>query len=582
MSVTQTDVLVVGAGIAGQLAALQAARRGKSVVILSKVQPFLSHSRLPEGGVNVSFKTRRVLRVRPEDSTTLDEGLRADDWRQQAEDIWNDGFFLSDWDALETTCREAPEIIRNEFYNLLDKDDRGEVLAYDHAGTPRSLKAGARTGLNFIRKLLKDLAQHNVQISSDRFVSSLVVESGACLGATAFNLVTGEIEGYAASSVILCAGGFGYLYENTLHDSSMTGDGQALAYQAGVPLKDMEFVRFHHFVLYGSHYAVTEGAFRKGCELYNKDHERFLKKYDPDLMEGCEAFHLKKYIQMEIDSGMAVDGKYVWAKFTHLGEDRINKTLPRTRKGCLNAMNLDPAHDLLPVTPGVFATLGGIAIDVDGRTNLPGLYAAGECACAGLHGADWRLGNTLLAAVVFGTKAGIAAVEDRGHGDDKGVSQSVHSVSRAVENEVERLNEIASRQDGEPYEILLGTLRRTMTRDVTVSRDRQGLERALATIRDLQNRYPRAVLADRSMQFNRQLVDYLGLGHMLLLGEAVANAAMARTESRGAHWRTDFPQRDDRKWLCHSVQRASPSGPELTYMPVQLGEFRPRETVIIR
>lgn len=582
MNASHSDVIVVGAGIAGLLAALQAARRGKRVVILSKVQPFLTHSRIPEGGVNASLKTRRVFRVRPDAPTTLDLGTQDDDWRRQAEDVWNDGFFLSDWDALETACKEGPEIIQKEFSDLLDKDESGEVLAYDHAGTSRSLKAGANTGLNFVRKLCAVLAEYNVQILSDRFVTSLVVDSGECQGVTAFNLGSGEVEGYAASRVILCTGGFGYLYENTLHDSSMTGDGQALAYQAGVPLKDMEFVRFHHFVLYGSHFAITEGAFRKGCELYNKDHERFLKKYDPNLMEGSEAFYLKRYIQQEINAGKAVDGKHVWAKFSHLGEDRINQLLPRTRKGCMNALNLDPVHDLLPIAPGVFATLGGVASDIHGRTDLDGLYAAGECACPGFHGADWRLGNTLLAAVVFGTKAGIAAAEDSEHGSSRSRADSDHAVSRTVQNEEKRLTEVVSRREGDAHEILRGTLRRTMTQDVGVSRDRLSLERALKTIGDLKVRYRRATLSDQGMQFNRQLVDYLGLGHMLLLGEAIASAALARTESRGAHWRTDFPERDDGSWLCHSHQCMTQVGMELAHIPVQLGEFKPRGEVLIR
>jgi succinate dehydrogenase / fumarate reductase flavoprotein subunit len=357
----------------------------------------------------------------------------------------------------------------------------------------------------------------------------------------------------------------------------MTGDGQALAYQIGAPLKDMEFVRFHHFVIYGSHTTITEGAFRKGCQLYNKDNERFFKKYEPELMEGAETFYLKRYIQLEIDAGRGVEDKYVWADFRHLGEEVIDQKLPRTRRDCLNASNLDIVHDRIPVAPGVFATLGGIATDAHGRSALTGLYAAGECACTGFHGADWRLGNTLLAAVVFGKRAGAAAAGD-GQKDGRGA----RVIEEALQNEGAHLNEIVSRRDGEPYHLLRGRLRRTMSRQVGTVRDRAGLQGALETIRELRRRYSKAALWDHGVQFGQQLAEFLGLGNMLLLAEAVTHAALAREESRGAHWREDFPQRDDKSWLRHSLQSYTDEGPRLSYVPVKLGDFKPQDEVIIR
>lgn len=558
MNISRCDVLIVGAGIAGQMAALEAARRGKKVIILSKVPPFLTHSRRPEGGINAAL-------------------LPGDDWRRHAEDVWNDGHFLSDWDALEAACKEGPEILKAEFFQLLDRDDKGGVVSVDRAGTPRSVKSGANTGLNFMRKTYATLRERQAQFFDSRLLTSLVVDSNRCVGAVALNLLTGELEGYAASSTILCTGGFGYLYETTAHESSMTGDGQALAYRIGVPLKDMEFVRFHHFVIYGSHTTITEGAFRKGCQLYNKDNERFFKKYEPELMEGAETFYLKRYIQLEIDAGNGVEDKYVWADFRHVGEAEINKTLPRTRRDCLNALNLDIVHDRIPVAPGVFATLGGITTDTHGKTTVQGLYAAGECASTGFHGADWRLGNTLLAAVAFGKAAGAAASED----DPKG-GQASAAIEKRLRNETARLDEIVSRRDGEPYHLLRGRLRRTMSREVGTVRDRARLQGALETIRDLRRRYSKAALWDHSVQFSQQLAEFLGLGNMLPLAEAVTSAALAREESRGAHWRKDFPQRDDRNWLRHSLQTHTDEGPRLSYAPVKLGEMKPRDEVVIR
>jgi succinate dehydrogenase/fumarate reductase flavoprotein subunit len=295
-------------------------------------------------------------------------------------------------------------------------------------------------------------------------------------------------------------------------------------------------------------------------------------------MEGAETYYLKRYIQLEIDAGNGVEDKYVWADFRHLGEETINQKVPRTRKDCLNALNLDIVHDRIPVAPGVFATLGGIATDTHGRTNVAGLYAAGECACPGFHGADWRLGNTLLAAVAFGKRAGIAASdggrEAAGHGAP---------VELALRGEAARLDAIVSRKDGEPYHLLRGRLRRAMSTGAGTVRDRSRMEQARETIRDLRARYDRAILWDRNVQFGQQLADYLGLGNMLLLGEAVVQAALAREESRGAHWRKDFPERDDLNWLRHSVQLHNPEGdPALSYAPVQLGELTVRENVLIR
>lgn len=555
MRVIECDVVVVGVGLAGQMAALEAARGGKKVVILSKVQPLRSHSVNPEGGVNIALGS--------------DDG-----WRRQADDVWNDGHFLSDWDAVEAMCKEGPELVVKEFGDLLNKGQRGEVLAYDFAGTSRAVKAGGNTGLNFLRRLYAQLTDLKVSIFTDRLVTSLVVNDGRCTGLIAFDPVLGELEGYAATSVVLSAGGFGHVYQNGVHSSQMTGDGHALAYRVGVGLKDMEFVRFNQTIIYGTNLAITEGAFMRGMRLYNQNNERFVGKYDAK-MEATDLFYLKRYMQTELDSGMGVEGKYFFADFTHLDEDYINKELPMTRKKCLVSLGLDIVRDRVPVVPGVYVTLGGVATDISGRTSMPGLYAAGECASPGVHGADWKIGNTVLAALVFGSRAGISAATGAGKGSDGRMSES-------VERERQRLTEMASRSQGEAYHLLTGALRRVMSQDVAIVRDRTRLKRALETIRDLKKRYERAVIWDSGLQFNQQLVGFLELGNMLLVAEAVANAALARQESRGTHWRSDFPERDDRNWHCHSLQYYTPSGPDIEHAPVRMGAFTLKERVILR
>jgi succinate dehydrogenase / fumarate reductase flavoprotein subunit len=238
-------------------------------------------------------------------------------------------------------------------------------------------------------------------------------------------------------------------------------------------------------------------------------------------------------------------------------------------------LGLDILKDRIPVVPGVYVTLGGIAIDVNGATGIRGLYAAGECACPGVHGADWKIGNTVLVALVFGKRAGAHAASD-------GAEVRETSVAESASKEAARLSDILARRQGRPYHLLAADLRRIMSKDVAIVRDQSRLKQTLELIRDLQAQYKQAVVWDHGLQFNQQLVAFLQLGHMLMVAEAVANAALAREESRGTHWRSDFPARDDAKWLRHSVQTYTPDGPALTHVPVKLGNFTPKEEVILR
>ena len=557
--ISHWDVLVVGAGLAGEMAAVRAARLGRRVAVLSKTEPFRTHSRFPRG-VNLSLQA-------------------GDDWRQQAEDIWNDSHFLADWDAVDVVCHEGPEVVLREFGDLLDRDDRGNVVAHDYAGTSRGIMSGNHTGLSFMRRLYGELRQRGVPVLIDRTITSLALDEGRCVGVTALNMLTGEVEGYAARSLILCTGGYGYVYQNTAHGPENAGDGHALGYRAGAALRDVEFLYFHHSNVYGTPLIITEGAYNQGVPLFNRDDEEFLGNYlSPG--ETLERYYMKRYMAMELDAGRGVEGKYFYADYSRLGEEYVNRHFPRTRKACMDTLGIDIVRDRVPVVLGVQASLGGIAIDLDGSTAVPGLYAAGECACPGVHGADWRVGNPMLSALVFGSRAGVSAAGDGDPGDDP--STSLARVEQAVQTETVRLEEIALRSSGTPYHLIRGELRRTMSEDVAVLRDAAKLERALATIHRLQDQYSNACMLYQGMQFNEQLVDFLGLGSMLPIAEAIATAAYERTESRGTHWRRDFPDRDDAHWMVHSFVTYTPGSPKLTYVPVQLGEFRPRETVIIR
>jgi succinate dehydrogenase / fumarate reductase flavoprotein subunit len=557
MSHHSLDVLVVGSGLAGEIVALEAARAGRTVGLLSRTPPYRSHSSIASGGINLSLQA-------------------ADSWRAHADDIWNDGHFLSDWEPVEHLTREGPALVLEELGDLLDRGPDGQIAFYQFGGTHRAARAGRNIGLRFVRRLYTRLVERGVQFLPDRVVTSLVVEDGACHGLTALNVMTGELEAFSAPRVVLCTGGFGHVFQHTVHGSAMTGDGQALALRANAPLCDMEFVRFAESVVHGAACVITEMPGQKGMHLHNAAGDRFVGNYDP-LLEKTQPFYLKRYMQLELDAGRGVEGKYFMADFTHLGEGCVAHELPRSRRAVLLATGLDMAHDRIPVVPGAFVTLGGIATDIDGRTRIDGLYAAGECACTGVHGADWRAGNTTLAALVFGHRAGVAA---GAAGELRRTSSA--AIRTAHANEAARLDAIGSRRAGEPHHVLAGKLRRLMANDVGVVRTRDRLSRAIERIRELETAYASSIVWDPTPQFNEPLVDHLALGNMLAVAKAVATAALAREESRGCHYRPDFPERDDARWQRHSLVELAGGELVLSHAPVAAGSLCPARTVIIR
>jgi succinate dehydrogenase / fumarate reductase flavoprotein subunit len=365
--------------------------------------------------------------------------------------------------------------------------------------------------------------------------------------------------------VVLAGGGLGDLYLHNSNSRFSTGDAIAVAYREGASLLDMEFQRMHHLILYGTSYAITEGAFGKGLYLFNRAGERFLKRYAPETMEASTPTNLlKRYVQMEIDRGGGIEGKFLLGDFTHLGEAVVQTEIPRTRLGCLQAMGLDIARERFPVVAGHFNTIGGVSVDENGATSIRGLFAAGECAGAGVHGADWRVGNSLLEAVVFGRRSGTAAVE---FGRENGVSSLGEEVRV---RERDRLQALMDRDGPERVHLLRHELKRAMTAGLGVIRSEKGMARAISGIRSLKDRAGNLRVEDKGKEGNGELVSALELQNLLDLGEVIAAAALARRESRGAHYRSDFPERDDGQWLKHSLVAKGEDAPRLAYRPVRV------------
>lgn len=545
------DVIVVGGGIAGLTAALTASRMGASVKILSKTHPFQSHSTQPVGGVNLAVG-------------------REDSWQAHLADLVKDGDGFSDRETAEILCREGPAVFAEEFSSLFAREGEPFKVLEEASlvGTPRLCIVGEGlanlVGLSLTRKLYREVSLRGIPILCDRFLLSLASVEGRASGGAALNFYSGEIEFHPASAVILAGGGLGDLYLHNSNSRFSTGDAIAIAYREGVSLLDMEFQRMHHLILYGTSYAITEGAFGKGLHLLNRDGERFLTRYAPDTMESATSTHLlKRYVQMEIDRGGGVEGKFLLGDFTHLGEAVVQKEIPRTRLGCLQALGLDIARERFPVVAGHFNTIGGVSVDENGATSIPGLFAAGECAGAGVHGADWRVGNSLLEAVVFGRRTGMAA-------EAFARENRVSSVGEEVcLRERHRLQALMDRDGPERVHLLRHELKRAMTEGVGVIRTQKGMSQAISRIRSLRRRAGSLRIEDKGREGNGELMSALELENLLDVGGVIAAAALARRESRGAHYRSDCPDRDDRQWLRHSLAVKREDVPELTYRPVR-------------
>ena len=567
---------MVGGGGAGLRAAIEIAETNPrlKIAVVSKVYPMRSHTVSAEGGAAGA--------IAPDDS--LDE---------HAYDTISGGDWLCDQDAVEAFVKEAPqELLRLEHWGCpwsRERDGRIAVRPFGGMKKMRTWFAADKTGFHMLHTLFQTSLKYTSVVRYDEwFVTRLLVDDGRVHGVIAIDLKSGKIEAITARAVILCTGGLGRVFPFTTNAAIKSGDGMALAYRAGAPLKDMEFVQYHPTGLPFTGILITEAARAEGGYLINKDGYRYLQDYNlgqphPEpvfrSMELGPRDRLSQAFMKEMEKGRTVETPYghvVHLDLRHLGAKKIDAKIPFVRELCMKYQNLDPVKDLIPVRPVVHYMMGGVHTDINGATPLPGLYAAGEAACVSINGAN-RLGsNSLPELLVFGARAGRAAAEYASH--DFPLNPRVFAQKTDEHRRLE--HDLLNRKGRERIADLRDEMQKTMEESAGIYRNGSSLTQGVEKMRRLQERYADVAIEDHSKTFNTERVAALELAFMLDVAEAMLSAAARRDESRGAHQRTDFPARDDKRFLAHSLAyRTNDGSTRVEYLPVTITRWPPAERV---
>ncbi|MGD0170974.1 MAG: FAD-binding protein [Halobacteriota archaeon] len=561
------DVLIIGGGLTGLRAALRVSDAGLNGAVVSKVHPLRSHSVAAQGGMNASLGN-----VKGEDGTK-------DSWKNHAYDTVKGSDYLADQDAVERLCREAPTaVIELEHMGTVWSrlaDGKIAQRPFGGAGFPRTCYAADRTGHNALHTLYEHVSGRQIPVYEEFFVTSLVTKDGRCIGCTALELMTGQVHGFLAKAVLMASGGFGRIFNKSTNALINTGDGPALALRAGALLKDMEFVQFHPTTLYGTNILITEGARGEGGILLNQNGERFMERYAPNSVDLAPRDVVARSIEQEIAEGRGYDGGYVHLDLRHLGAARITERLPGIRQIAIDFAGVDPIQDPVPVQPGQHYSMGGIDADINGATALPGLYAAGECACISVHGANRLGGNSLVETVVFGRLVAEKIIEDV----EEMTLANDEPVKAAIKSTNDRIEGILRREGGELVFGIKDVMTNNMSNKFGIFREKQKMREGLDEIKKIQEQVGHVSLQNKERKLNQALIRFLELEGMLLLAEAVARGALAREESRGSHKRTDYPERDDLNFLKHTLVGLRDDTMHVSYKPVTLGVFEPRERV---
>ncbi len=565
---------MVGGGLAGLRAAIAVNERNTRVAILSKVHPLRSHTVAAQGGVNAPLGNH------PRGGY--------DTWEKHAYDTIKGSDFLADQDAVMRMTREAADcVFEMEHWGCpFSRTAEGKIAQrpFGGAGFPRTCYAADTTGHAMLHTVyeqttrFKHAAERNeIVIYPEWLITSLVVEGDECRGVIAMELATGRLEIFQAEAVIFATGGAGRLYANSTNALINTGMGMAVPYWAGVPLKDMEFVQFHPTTLYGKNILITEGARGEGGFLVNNRGDRFLANY-PDsrrAMEVAPRDIVARNMAKEILEGSGFEGGYLHLDVRHLGREKIATRLTGIRQICIEFAGLDPAEEPIPVLPGQHYTMGGIDCNTECETRIRGLYVAGEAACVSVHGANRLGGNSLLDTMVFGKIAGRRAAEYAQGKTQREQGKKV--LEEAIVNTEEKIERILAYGGMESPSVIRNQMQDLMAQKVGIFRDKQRVTESLEGIRSLKERFKGISINYKGRVWNQTLAMTLELEGSLDVAEAVVAGALAREESRGSHFRTDFPKRDDQNWLKHTLCFFTPEGPRVEYSEVRPGPFKVEE-----
>lgn len=561
MDILKHDIVIVGGGLAGLMAALRATETNKKVdvAVVSKVYPTRSHSVCAQGGTNA------VLR----------EG---DTYDFHAFDTIKGSDFFADQGIVEFFVRQAPrEILALEHLGCpWSRDSNGRINQRESGGQtfPRTCFAADMTGLYEMQALYgKTMNHEHVTFYNEWFVTSLITENNAIKGLTAIELKSGEMSAFQAKVVIMATGGCERIYESTTFSHHSTGDGMAMAYRVGVPLKDMEFTQFHPTSLIPSGVLITETARGEGGYLFNAKGERFMNKYAPQKMELATRDVVARSETREMLEGRGLEGPYgpyIHLDITHLGEEKINERLPLIRDLAIKLNGIDPVKEPIPIRPAAHYSMGGIHVNAKTETSVSGLYAAGECSCLSLHGANRLGGNSTSDCLVFGSITGREAGKYV-----QSVSSEGLSMERLAAEEKRIFDGIFGSEGNEEVSTIRDEMRRIMNEKVWIFRKESELARALKEIVALKERFKHTRIGDPSEVFNTAFVEALQLDFTLDLAEVTVVSAIAREESRGAHSRLDYPKRDDARWLKHTLAYRTNDGPRLDYVPVTITKWPP-------
>jgi succinate dehydrogenase / fumarate reductase flavoprotein subunit len=558
------DILVVGGGLAG-LAAVLNSDPHLSVAVVSKVHPLRSHSVAAQGGINAALGNNP-------------DG-KDDTWERHAFDTIKGSDYLSDQNAAELMCEKAiPAIYELDALGVPFSRFPGGVIAqrpFGGAGFPRTCYAADRTGLVILHTLYEHSIRKNVRFYNELFVTRLVVRNGKCLGVVVYDLATGEIIPIQAKAVIFATGGYGRVYLKTTNAFINHGSGIGISYRAGVPIKDLEFVQFHPTSLFGKNILITEGARGEGGYLINNQGKRFMEDYAPTAMELAPRDIVARSIQTEISKGRGFEKEYVHLDLRHLGAEKIKKRLPGIREICINFASLDPIDTPIPIQPAQHYSMGGIDVDEQCASWVEGFFAAGECACVSVHGANRLGGNSLLETVVFGKIAGEEASKRVKQMGAEAKAEKI--LLDEVLDQKNRIEAWRRKDSGIKVHRLLDRVKNIMSDRVGIFRNKEDLADALDEISTAREDYRNVFISGNCLRYSQELVNIIEFQSMLDLAEVITRGALNREETRGSHFRNDFPTRNDKNWLKHTLVTLEDGQPKISYKDVQIDKYEPKE-----